>query len=166
MGTIGDISLSPALSHNEMQIVLTWEATPSDLDARMATPFNCEVAYWHKVCATGGPLGPRSELDADRSGGYGPETITTYEWAPGLYNYSVHAFATASGFSGQAQAARVQVWTEDGLIATYSPPSTRGCSTCSWWRVMQIDGTSRRLITVNQLAMTERDSVEDEMPPK
>merc|ERR1712100_119876 len=159
VGTVGDVPLSPALAFNEMRIVLTWEATPPDLDARLKTPFGCEVSYYNKVCSQSSS-NAYSELDLDRSQGYGPETITTLDWASGSYYYNVHVFAWSSGFAGQGEAARVQVWNKDGLVGSYSPPDASGCVGCTWWRVLRINGSTRTITPINQLAQSEGDFVD------
>jgi len=46
-GTFGDVSLSPILPEGNFRIVLSWAATPRDLDSHLLVG-GCEVMYNHR----------------------------------------------------------------------------------------------------------------------
>lgn len=90
------INLSPSLSSGEVRIVLTWGASPRDLDShlegRSSSGSNIHISY-RNLYADG-----VAKLDLDDTMSYGPETTTIYDGA-GSYTFTVHDF-TNGGNSG------------------------------------------------------------------
>jgi uncharacterized delta-60 repeat protein len=143
-----EFAMSPIISGPEtVRLVLTWGAEPRDLDAHLDTP---EIAgtNFHVFFGAPGSLAdlPFAQLDVDDVDGFGPETITITNTFPGTYSYYVHRFSGAGNLAGSG--ARVQVFTEAGLVATVTVP-TNGVG--DYWHVAQIDGDSRAISVINSI---------------
>ena len=132
----------------EYRIVLTWGAFPADLDAHLTGPTpdgNTFHIWWqHKVL-----VGGRNFLDRDDTNGYGPETITIYVPADGLYQYAVHNFtqrraSASTGLPGSQ--ARVDVYANGNLECSFrSDPAQKG----TVWHVFNIT-EDKKIVPVNR----------------
>jgi len=140
-----NFSLSPLLSAGELRLVLTWGASPSDLDSHLwlpaETPYH--VAYFRRGSLDACPF---AELDVDDSTSFGPETITIKQRFPGTYVYAVHQFSSNGSLT--TSQAQVQVFDSTGLIATVNVP-TQG--TGRWWKVLTLDGATGGITEINQI---------------
>ena len=128
-------ALSPVMQNLDgLRAVLTWGATPRDLDSHLSYPNN-HVYYVDKT-------GTNANLDVDDTDSFGPETITIEQKHDGeRYVYAVHDYTNGSrnrkdskamGFSN----ARVEVYVGQTLIRTYRvQPDTTATS----WIVFGID---------------------------
>jgi len=86
-----NVNVAPSLANeNQVRIVLTWGASPPDLDSHLRGPANCLTYYAAKQGC------PGTNLDRDATGGYGPETITLTNPQPGVYRYKVHNYSRVS----------------------------------------------------------------------
>ncbi len=124
-GEVTHFNMSPNLASDEMRIVLTWSDMPQDLDSHLFTPYctaDEHISYYHKEDIKG------NSLDVDVTNGYGPETVTiTNLQRAGLYKYYVADFTDciSGDYSSRNMSysdASVNVYTEDGLIATFHVP--------------------------------------------
>eukprot|EP00033_Pygsuia_biforma_P000166 GCRY01000213.1.p1 GENE.GCRY01000213.1~~GCRY01000213.1.p1 ORF type:complete len:422 (-),score=101.30 GCRY01000213.1:293-1507(-) len=115
-GSQSTILLSPKLEKGQYRFVLSWGASPLDLDSHMVDPNNCEVAYNHRSCSA-------SHLDVDRTNGYGPETITitNASASPGIYKHFVYIYSSGNFVNSQAV---VKVYNENGLMNFADVPKT------------------------------------------
>ena len=86
-------ALSPELRRGEIRIILTWSATPADLDSHLYGPCPSEPRF-HVYFSH--PDAELVHLDIDRTDGYGPETITIRRVTPGQYRYMVHDYTNRS----------------------------------------------------------------------
>lgn len=129
------------LDAGEVQIVLSWAEQPRDLDTHLTGP-DGQGGRFHVYYADRS-FEDVADLDRDDTSGEGPETTTIDPRYDGVYRYSVFNYsdqgATGSqGIAGEisgSQAARVQVYNENGLARTYTaPPSTSG----NTWRVLEM----------------------------
>lgn len=123
------INASPRLAEGEVRIVLTWGATPQDLDSHLFTPYDnvfgdntYHIWYGNKQDAVG------NNLDVDDTTGYGPETMTIPMLKNGLYKYYVADFTNCSdnnptSYEMSASGAMVNVYTSNGLTATFTVPA-------------------------------------------
>ena len=125
-------ALSQQLAAGQFRIVLSWQATPEDLDAHLWTTVGdimYEVYYGDQGSAS---LAPFVLLDNDDVDGYGPETITIYQMSsPGIFavkNYSGDPAITTSG-------AQVEIYSGNQKIGNYSVPTT---GTGIWWYVFDL----------------------------
>jgi uncharacterized protein YfaP (DUF2135 family) len=112
-----------------MRIVLTWGATPYDLDSHLYTPYSGSwserhIWYVNKSNSVG------DNLDVDDTSSYGPETITIPAVREGQYKYYVVDYTNSSGGRNTStqmsnSGATVRVYTSDGLVATYHVPTNQ-----------------------------------------
>ena len=128
---------------------LTWGATPYDMDAHAWVPYN---SYYHVYYGNHGTLNsyPYTYLDKDDTSGYGPETITIYQFTNGNTYYSVENY---SGYpSITASSAVVVVKDKSGnTITTYNVPAS---GSGDWWNVLflQASGSgTASLYTINSI---------------
>ena len=100
------VALSPTLSANQIRIVLTWGASPSDLDSHLKISNGVTIYYGNK---TGNGL----SLDVDDTTGYGPETITIDNVDNSLvYKYIVYDYSNVSSVG--VKGSQVKVYTSSG----------------------------------------------------
>lgn len=118
-----DATISPIASDGVYRIVLSWGATPSDLDshynATTTTGAIEHVYYSNKEEAN-------ANLDLDDITSYGPETITVTGFANLTgFKYSVHDYTNRSSTSStalSASGAKVEVYLGSALLKTYYIP--------------------------------------------
>ncbi len=132
--------ITPQLSSDEIRIVLTWGATPSDLDSHITGPDPDEGRF--HVYYSNSSFYHNSEvycnLDVDDTSSYGPETVTILHQTGGLYRYSVHDYSNRNSTTSQAlsnSGATVRVYFGSMLIQTfYVPTATVG----TLWTVFEL----------------------------
>ena len=73
-------AVSAPVQQGQLRIVLTWGATPRDMDSHLDTPSGCHLYYGRKQCPSG-----EASLDTDVTDSYGPETINIRSLNPGVY---------------------------------------------------------------------------------
>jgi hypothetical protein len=137
-------------TQGSMRIILTWGASPSDLDSHLTGPSSTGSkfhVYWNNKAPDAGV-----NLDVDDVTSYGPETTTISILRNGVYRYSVYNFSTQSTSGGQGIAsspAVVEVYSYDGLLKTYTAPAFTGSG--NTWRVfeMTVSGTSANIVSKN-----------------
>jgi hypothetical protein len=116
-------NIVPKITDDSVRVVLSWGSTPSDLDSHLFLPDNSHVAYYS---ATAG----NANLDVDDTSSYGPETITIDKLAQGTYKYYVADYTncTKNNYSSMEMSnsfARVDVYTKNGLTASFTVPNNR-----------------------------------------
>lgn len=133
----GVIAVTPLLSGDEMRIVLTWGANPSDLDSHLQGGIQ-HVYYGNKI-------GTGVNLDHDDTTSYGPETITVnFNQIPaGEYEYYVDWYA-GTGTWGTSEA-RVQVYIGSELKAEYFVPAGQQSIDDRIWRVFKFDTATKKI---------------------
>ena len=146
-----DLVMNP-LGGGVARVVLTWGATPSDLDSHMTGPTTGGARFWRYYASPGNcQVAPFVCLDVDDVSGHGPETMTIGQLTPGVYRYYVYDFSnrtnnasTALGSSG----AKVQLFI-GGQVHNFFVPSGTGNA----WAVFTWDGTTvtplNQLYTIN-----------------
>lgn len=145
-------SLTPVLAEGETRIVLTWGATPSDLDSHLVGPRvsggNFHVFYSNKSETVSGVR--YADLDVDDTSSYGPETTTIYAQQEGVYRFFVHDYTNRNLSSSTAMSnsgASVKVYRGEAHIATYNVPINQGGTL---WTVFELNGSE--LIPVNTMS--------------
>ncbi len=97
--------MTTVLQQNQMRIVVTWGATPFDLDSHLWAPCppgaSCNNGnYQHLYYSTrGGALAPWFDLDVDDVTQFGPETTTVYDASQTLgetYSFLMHDYSNGS----------------------------------------------------------------------
>ena len=111
-------------SPGELKAVLTWGATPRDLDFYLKTPDGTKINYRNKK-----PLGSEASLTEDTTDGYGPETLNINPLQGGTYSFYVNNF---SGGGYAHVGAKIEVYYNSVLVKTYlNPISSEG----NYWNV-------------------------------
>ena len=128
--TVQNFSMSPSLATGEVRIVLTWGASPRDLDGFLEVPVensDSVFVYYQNRSSNG------ASLDRDDTTSYGPETITITTQQTGSYVYYVKAFQGNSATLSNSGAA-VSVYDDTGLLATVNVAAGTG----SQWNVFSL----------------------------
>lgn len=155
-----DLPLSPIIEAGQFRIVLTWQADV-DLDAHLWLP---PASNYHITNVTGTNAGPGNCntfpyacIDIDSLDGSLPESITVSDSQPGTYVYAVLHYDIASNpnFDGEPldeTGAIVDLYDEDGFVASFSPPVSTD-DKAVWWYVFDLrdDG---QLSLVNTISST------------
>ena len=145
---------SSEIPSGQLRIVLTWGATPSDLDSHLYGPTadgsgSFRVFYSEKSYNVNGEK--YVDLDVDDTSSYGPETVTVYNMnESGIYSYYVHDYSNKSNNNSTAMAnsgAKVEVYVGDKLVMVYYVP-TSGVGTV--WHVFDYDAATGRIYSVNE----------------
>ncbi|MBE2235109.1 MAG: carboxypeptidase regulatory-like domain-containing protein, partial [Anaerolinea sp.] len=138
-----NFALSPILGQGEIRIVLTWGATPRDLDSHLwlppANPFH--IYYANKGNCT---VFPYACLDVDDTSSYGPETVTIKQRFNGTYVYGVYNWTNDAAITSSG--GRVQVYGASGLVAQFDVPSSGGGR---WWYVFDLNGNTGQITPRN-----------------
>jgi uncharacterized protein YfaP (DUF2135 family)/pimeloyl-ACP methyl ester carboxylesterase len=158
-----DGTLSPILATGEVRIVLSWGATPSDLDSHLTGPISGSSTRFHVYFGDKGSptASPFAILDRDDVNSFGPETITIAQRFVGTYRYSVHDYSnrsstTSSALSNSGAQVKVFVGTSTTPTTFNVPPSRPG----TLWTVFEMDGLTGGVITpVNSMTFESLDSV-------
>ncbi|MDZ7722285.1 MAG: hypothetical protein U5R06_05510 [candidate division KSB1 bacterium] len=138
-------ALTPRIK--ELRIVLTWGAAPPDLDAHLAGPDPAGGRFhiwWHNKALIGG----KNFLDVDDRQSYGPETITVYKPAEGIYHYAVHNFSGRKRPNHKTLSysqSRVDVYADGRHHSTVTIPVNRKGNT---WHVFDFDAAGE-IVPVN-----------------
>lgn len=145
----GDIILPPASTSGGIYAVLTWgtcgqAGVPCDLDAHMTGPKVSDTTRFHVYSGTTAYVAGDSiaALDVSDASGPGPEVLGIRPSAPpGVYRFSVHDVSNgannASLALSQAANARVDVYMNNRVVATFFPPAG---SAGTVWKVFEWDG--------------------------
>ena len=142
-----NFALTPVV--NEYRIVLTWGAFPPDLDAHLSGP-KPDGGMFHIWWRNKVLIGGKNFLDRDDQHSYGPETITIYKPARGVYTYAVH------NYSGRNQRhsldlsysqAHVDVYADGRLQASFDVPRGKPGNV---WEVFKID-QNMQIVPVYQM---------------
>ncbi|MBZ0243629.1 MAG: PKD domain-containing protein, partial [Bacteroidales bacterium] len=146
-----NISLSPNLAEGQMRFVLNWGASPTDLDSHLLTPEiegeQHHIAYYNEGSETSAPY---AALDYDYVNGYGPETVTIYDFFSGTYKYFIHNFSEEAAIT--TSQAVVQIYGQTGLLHTLQVP-TNGSGLI--WYVCDIDGNTGQVTIRNVIQENE-----------
>lgn len=131
---MGNITLSPTVFGDDIRAVLTWGASPSDLDFHVLTPGGQHIYY-------GITTGTGINLDVDDTSGYGPETITITTQETGTYTFYVHNYSGSTSTTLSNSGARVEVYDSTGLIRTVNVAGGSN-SLENYWSVLTLNGGS------------------------
>jgi uncharacterized protein YfaP (DUF2135 family) len=131
-----DVVAYAPLTSGQIRIVLTWGASPSDLDSHLSIPGISDEVYYSNQDASDGS----ANLDWDDTTSYGPETITITTKNSGTYYYSVDNYSEYGTFT--ASGAMVKVYDSTGLIRTFYASNGSGDSSKYWWRVFSLNGST------------------------
>lgn len=139
--TTQNTALSPQLAAGDLRIVLTWGASPSDLDSYLWVPGGSTIAYNSQGSLSSAPF---AQLDADDTTGFGPETVIISQLSAGTYSFAVQALGGGNFVPAETT---VRVYDSNGLVREFTPPAGSG----EWWRVFTLNGSSGSITTVNTI---------------
>lgn len=142
-----DFSLSPRLTNAQLRFVLSWGASPSDLDSHLRTPYGTKIYYGNRGSSTAAPY---ALLDVDDTNGYGPETVTIYQLREGTYHYFIYNYSGSPAIT--TSNAVVKIYTADGTTRSVDVPTS---GTGRYWYVATVDGTTGRVQVINRIQTTE-----------
>ena len=138
-------AISPVLQPGQTRIVLTWNDQVWDLDSHLSGPdgngSKFHIYFGHKN-------GPGASLDHDITGTYGPETITITQQHPGDYLYFVHNYAPQSLDELSRSGAKVDVYRNNQLVASYTVPYGSGY----YWSVFTLNDNT--ITPINTISTT------------
>lgn len=139
------VSLSPVLNmENEVaRIVLSWGATPSDLDSHLLGADQFHLYFSNKNI--GG-----AQLDVDDTSAFGPETITVRTWTADRYRYYVKDYSNGGNPLSTALAnsnAVIQLYLGENAVQVFQVPQTAGVI----WHVFDFYPETGEVIVVNQV---------------
>jgi hypothetical protein len=144
-------AMVPALADGELRIVLSWGATPVDLDSYLWVPRG--TGTYRIEPGQRGSLQrfPFAVLQREDNDGYGPEHIYVNQMQTGrstfaVFNYSAHERPSSPPLAGSG--AVVEVYDRSGLRGRFVAPAS---GTGKWWTVFRYVGSSRTLTAVNTL---------------
>lgn len=140
--------LSPVGTNIAWRFVLSWGASPRDLDSHLTGPVPSATNRFHVYFSSRGSAtaSPFARLDVDVTSGFGPETITIAQQFPGTYRYYVYQWSSDGAIP--TSNARVDVYQGNTLVRQFYPPQGTG----RYWTVFEISGTT--LTPVNTLGAT------------
>lgn len=146
------ISNSVGLEIDGFRVVLTWGATPSDLDSHLQVNQTNGKSY-HVYYSNKTPVS-NANLDVDDTSSYGPETITVSSIVDGVYHYYVHDYSNGSSTSSTALAnsgATINVYfgSEATPAYTFNVPSGSG----TYWHVFTYNSVTGEF-TINNVITT------------
>lgn len=148
-----NFSISPMVQQGgTLRIVLTWGRYPSDLDSHLFGKTTDDSSYHVYYSSKHVFMNDESivELDIDDTSSYGPETITVDLKQQGeIIRYCVHDYSTYNDENSMVLAsseAKIQVYLDNSLIATYSVPSTQAGTV---WHVFNYDAATGQILTNN-----------------
>jgi hypothetical protein len=143
-----DIVAYPPLTTGQYRFVLSWGASPIDIDSYLFMPGGTDWVYFGNQVA----LDSSANLDWDDTSSYGPETISITAVNPGTYTYSINNYSGEAAL-GTSEAI-VKVYDSTGLIKTLNISDASGSDSEPWWKVFTFDGTSKTFSWLNQMAST------------
>ena len=128
-------TLTPNVPAGQTRIILTWGATPDDLDSHLTGPSG--AGRFHVYYGSEPVSG--ANLDLDDRYSFGPETTTITSQVAGVYRFSVHDYSNSQLTASSALAgssAKVQVFRGNTLVAEYNVPNRAG----TLWTVFEMNG--------------------------
>lgn len=150
-----NLNITPTIAADQLRIVLTWGATPADLDSHLVGPNASGSGKFHtyfseKEYSLNGIK--YADLDRDDTNSYGPEQTTVYVKKSGTYSYYVHDYTNRSSSNSNQMAksgAKVVVNMGDAIIATYYVPSNIDGTL---WHVFDYDFDTGIITPVNAVS--------------
>jgi uncharacterized protein YfaP (DUF2135 family) len=146
--TIPPVVVAQAPPAGSYRIVLTWGQTPNDLDSHLTGPDGASGRF-HVYFASSSPV-PFANLDRDDTSSFGPETVTVEPLHAGVYRYSVHNYSQRNNLTEAPggifnSPARVQVYSSQGLINTFTAPQPPAGTQANTWRVFEMTRTGTQI---------------------
>ena len=144
-------TVSGKLNKNQMRIVLTWGASPRDLDSHLSikteSGTNGHVYFGNKMFSVG--EAECANLDLDDTTGYGPETTTIYTEIDGTFTFYVHNWSGGTSDALSNSGASVSVYTGYATLPfrVYYLPVGNGYD----WYVFTYDSVAGTITDINKI---------------
>ncbi len=134
-----------------VSVMLTWGATPWDLDAHMTGPLQAGGRF-HVWYFSKGDLknSPYCALDTDDVSSYGPEVVTVTKLIPGVYRYTVHNYSTQAGGAIENSGAVVNLVAPGGIIRRYEVPRSNP-NNYNAWVVFELNVSAQGAVTITDI---------------
>lgn len=135
------------LTSNQYRVVLTWGENPRDIDTHFVGNTTNEYSGFNLFFQNKNINDSMTEahLDRDDTDSFGPETLTINRLSTSVdYQYNIEYYAGIGTLSSSQ--AKVQVYSDKGLIYTFDVPSQSGAK----WEVFRI--SSGKIIPLNRMA--------------
>lgn len=147
-------TMSPAMNDGYYRVVLTWGATPSDLDSHFVSDTDTDSGI-HVYFGNMNPSPNYANLDVDDTSSYGPETTTVTNF-DGLSSirYAVHDYTNRGSTSSTALSysnAVVRLFKGSQLLRTFQVPTGYGGTE---WDVFELDSNGR-ITTINTMTYAD-----------
>ena len=147
-----DFAMSPMLEGEQIRMVLTWGATPQDLDSHLLTPEiegSTYHIYYPQHSQGSYTEAPYAKLDLDDWDSFGPETITINQLFAGTYTYYIKNYHPGGAQGLKNSNAVVQIYSGESCTSNIIevPTDTNGL----FWHVCDIDGATGDITVVNQI---------------
>ena len=136
MSTLKNGSITPIISGNKFRVVLTWGASPSDLDSHVVGKLsngNQFHVYFSDKSEYDGSV-EVCNLDVDDTTSYGPETITLNTTTDNPYYYYIHRWSD-HGLLATSNA-QINLYQGENLVATFNVPTDQAEG--RYWNVFAI----------------------------
>ena len=133
----------------ETRFLLTWGASPSDLDIHLWLPASTPYHVYYRRRGTDATC-PYAQLDQDVTDGFGPEImrVRRLTGSQGVYYLQVYNYSGDGTFTSAG--AKVDVVGEDGKVITTVTAPADGAPG-SWWRVLSFDAATGVINVINQV---------------
>ena len=142
-------SMSPVLDDGEYRIVLSWGASPRDLDSHLIAPIpggTYHLYFPHAEANGSHAYTQYFTLDLDDTSSYGPETTTIKQTMDGKYYFYVHNWSGESSIT--TSGAKVDVY-HGNSVMTFNVPLDQGNGL--YWNVFVLDTRSNTITPTNTI---------------
>lgn len=146
-----DSTITPSVETGSTRIVLTWGASPADLDAHLTGPTEDGSFHVYWVDKGSTTESPYASLDVDDTTSFGPETVTITRQFSGTYVYYIQDYSNLTATSDSPStalansSAKVTVIQGDEVVAELRVPNVDG----NLWKVFSLNGSD--LILLNEM---------------
>ncbi len=147
-------TVSTQLLTGQIRVVLSWGATPSDLDSHLFAQLDSgdsyHTCYYQKEAKRSYGNSRYAALDLDDTDCYGPETTTIYSQDNGDYTFVVYDFSRVSIQDIAGSGAVVQVYMGNSSMPDYTfyAPRLNGFV----WEVFSYDSREGKITALNNMA--------------
>lgn len=146
------VYVTPTYSADGLRAILTWGASPSDLDSHLKiyNGSGTQVAHVYYGDTTYSEDGVEmAGLDVDDTSSYGPETTTIYQLKAGyMYYFYIYNFSDGTLIPTNA---KVEIKDGNRLIATVIPPGeTSDSTTGGYWKVFSYSANTKEIRIKNK----------------
>jgi len=130
------LALSPKFSSKQARFILTWGASPKDLDMYLTTPSGCVLSWQKKKCYAQGAV--EASLDFDHSNNFGPITVTVRRPQNGKYKLQIRQFSKKSSMIDSGASVLVLAGGKVTKLNVGQAGTVTGTGSKSLWKVLTL----------------------------